>query len=75
MKIIKNAENQSTVILEDGDVLNVTSLQENGSKITIQCFDSILHVDEISMKEIENLKMEKEAIQAMEDYLKDENKE
>ncbi len=75
MKQIKETDKKTTIVLEDGDVLEIVSLKGNNEKILIQCIHTSLHVDEIPLYEIEQLQEEKKAIEAMKNYLEKNEKE
>lgn len=65
MKIIN--ENQRTnIVLDNHDVLEVTTLNGNNIKITIKCLGGKLFLEENIVTE------EEKAIKAMQEYLKNE---
>ena len=69
MKIV-NESKKTSIVLEDKDILEVTILNENHTKITIKCLGSTLHLEEENIKILEEQKEEKKAIKAMKEYLK-----
>lgn len=71
MKIIRDSSAFTTIVLEEGDVLKVSSLKKNNENVIVKCLHSTLHIDEISTKKIHDLKNEERAIKTMEDYLRE----
>lgn len=69
MKIINNSTNHAIVVLEDNDVLEVTSLKKNHEKLIIKNKNSVIHIDELTIKEINDITEEKENIESMKKYL------
>lgn len=69
MKQIKETEKQTTIILEDEDILEICKMGSK-QKTRIVCTSHVLHFDDITYKELLNMKEEKKAIKAMEKYLK-----
>lgn len=74
MKQIKETDKKTTIVLEDGDCVEILALKRNRDKIVIQCINTALHIDEIPIEELEQLQEEKKAIQAMKKFL-EKNKE
>ncbi len=75
MRIIEEENNKiKTIILEDGDTLEISTLKKNKEKVIVKCIDRTLHVDELSTNQIKNMKEEEIAIRTMKNYLS-ENKE
>lgn len=74
MEILVNSNNKLEIIMRDKDILKI-STQKIGIKHQIKCNKGVLNFDNISHKELENLKNEKEAIKAMDKYLKENEKE
>lgn len=64
MKIIN-----SNIILENGDEL-IISMIDGGLKTIAKCVNNMIHIDDISLERIKEIKEENEAIKIMEDYLK-----
>ena len=73
MKQIRETNNKTTIVLEDGDTLEIIALKKNKDKLIVHCINSALHIDEVSLKEVEQLQNEKEAIRAMKKYLKEQD--
>lgn len=69
MKIV-NENKKTSIVLEDRDILEVTTLNENHTKVIIKCLGGTLHLEEENVKKIEEQKEEEKAIKAMEEYLK-----
>lgn len=69
MKIV-NENKKTSIVLEDRDILEVTTLNENHTKVIIKCLGSTLHLEEDNVKKLEEQKEEEKAIKAMEEYLK-----
>ena len=74
MKIINKAEKKINVVLEDGDVLEVSSLYGNKEHIFIECLDSKLHIEELSVSKIKEKSLEEKEIVKMSKYLDEESK-
>lgn len=53
-------EKKCRIILEDGEVLEIQTLKRNPICIQIQCENGTLLVDEIPIKKIDEIKIEKE---------------
>lgn len=69
MKIINNSTNHAIVVLEDNDILEVTSLKKNHEKLIIKNKNSVIHIDELTIQEINDITEEKENIESMKKYL------
>lgn len=69
MKIV-NESKKTSIVLEDKDILEVTTLNANHTKITIKCLGGTLHLEEENGKILEEQKEEEKAIKAMKEYLK-----
>lgn len=68
MKIIKESDIKSIIILEDNEELEIKALKGNNFKLIVKCIDSIIHIDD----NLENLNIrleEEKAIAAMKKYL------
>lgn len=74
MEILFDSNDKLEIIMRDKDILKI-STQKIGIKHKIKCIKGVLHFDSISYKELENLKNEKQAIKAMDKYLKKNEKE
>lgn len=68
MKIV-NENKKTSIVLEDDDTLEVTTLNGNHTKITIRCLGGTLHLEEENVKVLEEQMEEEKAIKAMKDYL------
>lgn len=73
MKIIEN-DKSVTVIMEDNDVLEISTLRRNKEKVVVKCLDSVIHIDELTVNQIKEKSLEEENIKLMKDYL-DKNRE
>ena len=71
MKQIKETEKLTTIIVEDGDVLEIMSLKKSTEKVVIKCLNSVLHIDEILIEDIKKMQMEKEEMKKMDEHLKE----
>lgn len=71
MKLIKGNPNE--VILEEEDLLIVSSLKRNKRKLSISVKNGALAIDDIPFKKIELIKEEEHAIKALEDYQKEKS--
>lgn len=68
MKIV-NENKKTSVVLEDDDTLEVTTLNGNHTKITIRCLGGTLHLEEENINTLEVQNEEEKAITAMQEYL------
>lgn len=68
MEISINSNNELDIIMKDKDVVNISTTRI-GNKNQIKCVKGILHFDTLSTNEINALKMEKQALKAMDKYL------
>lgn len=76
MKQIKETDKKTTLVLEEGDILEILTLKGNKDKLIVKCIHTALHVDEIPVKDLEQIGEEKKAIRAMKEYLeKNEEKD
>ena len=73
MKVNENYAGKVTVILKDGEYLNI-STNVNENNYVIKCKNNKIYFDDISIIDIENLKNEKKAIKKMRNYLKEKLK-
>ena len=71
MKIIDGRVKE--VVLEDNDLLLVSTMQGNPSKIYIKSKNGELIIDDISLERMEELKEERKAIQAMQKYQREKS--
>ena len=62
---ILDSENGKTVILKDGEELEVKTMSGNPLRIQIKCNDGVLLVDEITERRIKELKIEQEQTEIM----------
>jgi len=74
MKQIKETDKKTTIVLENGDILEIIALKGNKDKIIVRCLDTVLYIDEITKEELEQLQEEKKAIQVMKEYLEKSEK-
>ncbi len=74
MEILVDSNNKLEIIMRDKDILKI-STQKISTKHQLKCIKGVLHFDSISYKELENLENEKQAIKAMNKYLKKNKKE
>ena len=64
MKIIEYKE-KTTVVLEENDILEVETLKGNPAVLQIKLKNDVMIVDELNIKEIERIKMEKEQVKIL----------
>ena len=69
MKIIDEKNQVKNIVLEDDDILEISTLKRNNETIIVKCLNGILHIEELTSKQIKDKKQEEEAIKAMKDYL------
>lgn len=69
MKIIEGTTKE--VILNDNDLLLVSTLKGNKRKICITAKNGILEIDEVPINKIDFLREEEKAIKAMKEYKKE----
>ncbi len=72
MKIIKEKD-KTQFVLENKDVVEITSLYKKHIKLTIKCLGNTLHIEE-NLMNLENLGEEEKAIQVMKNYLEKEKR-
>lgn len=70
MKIIKDNDKKVTIVLEDDDILEISSLQCNSEKVIVKCLDSSLHIDELAVAKIKEKSLEEKEIKKMLDFLR-----
>jgi hypothetical protein len=68
MKIIEKNNNVS-IDMNDGDILEISSLNGKREKITLECINSKLYVNKISLKDIDSKYMEEQEIKKMKELL------
>jgi hypothetical protein len=68
MKIIEKNNNVS-IDMNDGDILEISSLNGNREKIKVECINSKLYVNKISLKDIDSKYMEEQEIKKMKELL------
>lgn len=71
MRIIDG--NIKEIILDDNDLLLVSTMKGNESKIYIKSQNGELEIDDISLERLEELKEEAKAIKAMKEYKKEQS--
>ena len=64
MKIIEYKE-KTTVVLEENDILEVETLKGNPAVLQIKLKNDVMIVDELNIKEIERITMEKEQVKIL----------
>lgn len=69
MRLIKEKDNLTTIILEDGDILNICKMGKSKMEFCIKCFNNTFHIDEITYKQLKDLNEENKAIQNMKKYI------
>lgn len=72
MKVIKDTK-KTSILLENNDIVEISSLLKKHIKITIKCLGDTLHLEE-NMEELECVNEEEKAIQAMKEYIKMQKK-
>ena len=70
MKQIKETKKTKTIVLEDGDVLNICKMGQLKHIVRIVCNSQTLHFDDITYAELMNIKEEKKATHQMKKYIK-----
>ncbi len=74
MKQIKENEKLTTIVLEDGDIIEVCKMGKKTKKILIKCLHNTLLIDELTYHELKKLNHERNALQSLNDYLKQKTK-
>ena len=69
MKQIKETNKKTTILLEEGEILEIVVLKRKQHKLVVKYHNGVLFIDEIPIQEIEQLQEEKKAIWAMQEYL------
>ena len=69
MKVIEKSEKKITILLEDGEEIDIVTLHGSKEKLTIKSFQSILHIDELSCSKIKEKAEEEREIKKMKDVL------
>lgn len=70
MKQIKETEKITTIILEDGDIINLCKMGHLKQIVRVISSSHTLYFDDITYKELMNIKEEKRAIHQIDSYLK-----
>ena len=70
MKIIDEEDKKVRIILEDDDILEISSLRSNNEKVIVKCLNSSLHIDELSVSKIKEKSLEEKEIKKMLEFLK-----
>ncbi len=71
MKIINKGKNKGVIILDDQDTLEIMSFNGNKEKIIVQCINSSLHIDNLTISTIKEKSLEEKEIMKMKKYLND----
>lgn len=74
MRIVKENKSASIIVLEEGDILEISSLCGNNEQIVVKCLNSSLHVDELTINQIKEKSLEEQEIEKMKKYLDNEKK-
>ncbi len=69
MKILNNNENNVEIILDENDILDISTLKRNKEHIIVKCLNSSIHVDELTIKQIKKKSIEENEIKKMESIL------
>jgi len=59
---ILKREDKTVVVLKDGDILEVQTLQGNPLHIEIKCINGSFLIDEVTIKRIKEVKLEQEQL-------------
>ncbi len=70
MKIINNTNNNIEIILDDGDVLDISTLRHNKEHLIVKCINSSIHIDELAANQIKKKVLEEKEIKKMQNLLK-----
>ena len=68
MKIIGGIKKE--IILEDNDVIIISSMKGNKVKLQVSCNSGSLQIDDLPIEKIKNIQEEEIAIEAMKKYQK-----
>jgi len=68
MKLIEESKKVS-IILDDEETVEISTMKGNNTKVVVKCIDNILHVDDLEISNIKNIIEEKNANKALENYL------
>ncbi len=69
MKIIGGIKKE--IILEDNDVIIISSMKGNKVKLQVSCNSGSLQIDDLPIEKIKNIQEEEIAIEAMKKYQKE----
>ena len=73
MKIIEKNKNHNLIVLDDNDILEITTLKLNQIMIHIKCENGSLQIDDFSYLDFNALCEEQKAIASMKKYNKKKN--
>jgi TusA-related sulfurtransferase len=68
MKVIEN-DSKVLTILNNGDVLEVTTSDKKSPKVIVECLENVLYVNKVLVKEINNKYYEEQEIKIMHELL------
>ena len=69
MRIIKKDISNIKIVLEENDVLEVSTLYGNRESLFIKCLDLSLHIDELAISKIKEKCVEEKEINKMKKFL------
>ena len=72
MKIVTEDKNKALIVLEENDILEISSLCGNNEHLLIKCLNSSLHVDELTISQIKEKSLEEKEIEKMKKILTEE---
>lgn len=75
MKQINEKNQKTTIILEEGDILEIKTFKEESEKVAVKCLNATLFIEELLTEDVRNMCYEKKAIESMEKYLDEKAKE
>ena len=75
MKQINESQKKTTIILEEGEVLEIKTCREESEKVAVKCLNATLFIEELLTEDVRNMCNEKKAIQSLEKYLDEKAKE
>lgn len=72
MKIINKEDEKVVIIMEENDVLEVSSFYNTEESIDIKCIDSNIYIDELLVSMIKERALEEKEIEKMKKLLENE---
>lgn len=72
MKTIEG--NLKEIVLDENETIIVSTMKKNKIKIYISAKDGALHVDNVPISKIEQMRIEEESIKSMKEYIKERSK-